>query len=238
MPEDCRAVSEVLERVGDKWSVLVVVMLGDGPKQFNELRRSIARQRMLTLTLRGLERDGLVTRTVFPTIPPRVDYELTELDAPSCSLSVRLAVGRARTEREFCRPGFNSMQRDGSDPRNQIGRVGPEFRAWCLSDAANKPRADLILQVKGPITTAGFTHLVVDWQDELRAGRVPARCASVRGAERTSALSQHLSASGQTRKIRACPTARPLHLGACCKTLPTATDIVDPGRAFGDEFTP
>jgi len=63
----------------DKWSVLVVVMLGDGPKRFNELRRSIARQRMLTLTLRGLERDGLVTRTVFPTIPPRVDYELTEL---------------------------------------------------------------------------------------------------------------------------------------------------------------
>jgi len=81
VPEDCRAVSEVLDRVGDKWSVLVVVTLGDGPKRFNELRRSIASisQRMLTLTLRGLERDGLVTRTVFPTIPPRVDYELTEL---------------------------------------------------------------------------------------------------------------------------------------------------------------
>jgi DNA-binding HxlR family transcriptional regulator len=81
VPEDCRAVSEVLERVGDKWSVLVVVMLGGGPKRFNELRRSIANisQRMLTLTLRGLERDGLVTRTVFPTIPPRVDYALTEL---------------------------------------------------------------------------------------------------------------------------------------------------------------
>jgi DNA-binding HxlR family transcriptional regulator len=81
VPEDCRAVSEVLDRVGDKWSVLVVVTLGDGPKRFNELRRSIASisQRMLTLTLRGLERDGLITRTVFPTIPPRVDYELTEL---------------------------------------------------------------------------------------------------------------------------------------------------------------
>jgi DNA-binding HxlR family transcriptional regulator len=81
VPEDCRAVSDVLDRVGDKWSVLVVVMLGDGPKRFNELRRSIASisQRMLTLTLRGLERDGLVTRTVFPTIPPRVDYKLTEL---------------------------------------------------------------------------------------------------------------------------------------------------------------
>jgi DNA-binding HxlR family transcriptional regulator len=81
VPQDCRAVSEVLDRVGDKWSVLVVAMLGDGPKRFNELRRAIASisQRMLTLTLRGLERDGLVTRTVFPTIPPRVDYELTEL---------------------------------------------------------------------------------------------------------------------------------------------------------------
>ena len=69
VPEDCRAVSEVLDRVGDKWSVLVVVTLGDGPKRFNELRRSIASisQRMLTLTLRGFERDGLVTRTVFPT---------------------------------------------------------------------------------------------------------------------------------------------------------------------------
>jgi DNA-binding HxlR family transcriptional regulator len=81
VPEDCRAVSEVLERIGDKWSVLVVVMLGGGPKRFGELRRSIANisQRMLTLTLRGLERDGLVTRTVFPTIPPRVDYALTNL---------------------------------------------------------------------------------------------------------------------------------------------------------------
>src|SRR5499433_3204050 len=79
--EDCRAVSEVLARVGDKWTVLVVSALGDGPKRFNELRRALGSisQRMLTLTLRGLERDGLVTRTVFPPIPPRVDYALTKL---------------------------------------------------------------------------------------------------------------------------------------------------------------
>ena len=79
--EDCRAVSEVLSRVGDKWTVLVVSAMGDGPKRFNELRRALGSisQRMLTLTVRGLERDGLVTRTVFPTIPPRVDYELTKL---------------------------------------------------------------------------------------------------------------------------------------------------------------
>ena len=81
VPEDCRAVSEVLARVGDKWTVLVVSTLGDGPKRFNELRRALGSisQRMLTLTLRCLERDGLVTRTVFPTIPPRVDYALTKL---------------------------------------------------------------------------------------------------------------------------------------------------------------
>jgi DNA-binding HxlR family transcriptional regulator len=71
----------VLNRVGDKWSVLVIGLLGNGTQRFSELRRSIEgiSQRMLTLTLRGLERDGLVTRTVFPTIPPRVDYELTKL---------------------------------------------------------------------------------------------------------------------------------------------------------------
>jgi DNA-binding HxlR family transcriptional regulator len=77
----CRDVSEVLSRVGDKWSVQVVMLLGGGPRRFNDLRRTVGgiSQRMLTLTLRGLERDGLVTRTVFPTIPPRVDYELTDL---------------------------------------------------------------------------------------------------------------------------------------------------------------
>src|SRR5580704_15739483 len=81
LPSDCVAVSDVLARIGDKWSMFVVSKLGSGPLRFNELRRSIGSisQRMLTLTLRGLERDGLVTRTVFPTIPPRVDYELTPL---------------------------------------------------------------------------------------------------------------------------------------------------------------
>ena len=79
--DDCRFVTAILGRVGDKWSVLVVMLLGNGPKRFNEIRRLIGgiSQRMLTLTLRGLERDGLVTRTVYPTTPPRVDYALTEL---------------------------------------------------------------------------------------------------------------------------------------------------------------
>jgi DNA-binding HxlR family transcriptional regulator len=81
LTEDCRRVSAILSRVGDKWTVLVVGLLGGGPKRFNEIKRMVGgiSQRMLTLTLRGLERDGLVTRTVFPTVPPRVDYELTDL---------------------------------------------------------------------------------------------------------------------------------------------------------------
>jgi DNA-binding HxlR family transcriptional regulator len=78
---DCRPVGEILARIGDKWSVLVVTRLGGGSMRFSELRRELhgISQKMLTTTLRGLERDGFVTRTVTPTIPPRVDYELTDL---------------------------------------------------------------------------------------------------------------------------------------------------------------
>src|SRR5215210_4801322 len=77
----CRTISTLLSRIGDKWTVLVVSTLGEGPRRFNELRREIpsVSQRMLTLTLRNLERDGIVSRTVTPSIPPRVDYELTGL---------------------------------------------------------------------------------------------------------------------------------------------------------------
>jgi DNA-binding HxlR family transcriptional regulator len=79
--EDCRALSSILARAADKWTVLIVVLLGEGPRRFNEIRRLVGgiSQRMLTFTLRGLDRDGLVTRTVYPTTPPRVDYQLTEL---------------------------------------------------------------------------------------------------------------------------------------------------------------
>ncbi|MEU4287640.1 helix-turn-helix domain-containing protein [Kribbella sp. NPDC026596] len=72
---------DVLDRVGDKWSVLVMDLLGSGPKRYSELQRAVdgISQRMLTLTLRSLERDGLVDRTVTPTSPPRVDYALTAI---------------------------------------------------------------------------------------------------------------------------------------------------------------
>ena len=71
----------VLDRIGDKWTVLVVGVLEHGPLRYNEIERRVVgiSQRMLTLTLKALERDGIVERTVYPTIPPRVDYELPEL---------------------------------------------------------------------------------------------------------------------------------------------------------------
>ena len=77
----CKAEVETLARIGDKWTVMVVGALSKGPIRYNEIRRRVEgiSQRMLTLTLKGLEQDGLVTRTMYPTIPPRVDYELTEL---------------------------------------------------------------------------------------------------------------------------------------------------------------
>lgn len=78
----CR-LRDLLDRIGDKWSLLVVELLGEGTRRFTELKRDIdgISQRMLTRTLRHLERDGLVTRTVHPVVPPRVDYELTPLGA-------------------------------------------------------------------------------------------------------------------------------------------------------------
>ena len=89
----CQGINEVLSRIGDKWSMLIVANLSDGARRFSELKRAIPTisQRMLTLSLRGLERDGLVSRTVTPSIPPRVDYELTALGhslrGPVCALS-------------------------------------------------------------------------------------------------------------------------------------------------------
>lgn len=85
------AVRDVLDRVGDAWSVLVVLRLGDEPCRFNQLRRRVGAisQRMLTVTLRHLERDGLVARRVYPATPPQVEYRLTELGR---SLLVPIAI--------------------------------------------------------------------------------------------------------------------------------------------------
>lgn len=79
--QDCQKVSQILARIGEKWSMLVVMLLRDGPRRFNDIKRNTGgiSQQMLTRTLRGLERDGIVTRTIFPTSPPQVEYRLTDL---------------------------------------------------------------------------------------------------------------------------------------------------------------
>ena len=101
LTEECRLIGDVLARVGDKWTVLVVTFLGEGPKRFSELQRAVAgiSQKMLTTTLRNLERDGFCTRTVFPTVPPRVDYELTKLGR-DLLVPVRTLVDWAVTNRQ------------------------------------------------------------------------------------------------------------------------------------------
>lgn len=78
---DCRKVSEILSRVGDKWTVLIVMSLRERSRRFNDIKRTVGgiSQQMLTRTLKALERDGMVTRTVHPTVPPQVEYELTDL---------------------------------------------------------------------------------------------------------------------------------------------------------------
>src|SRR3954447_17301098 len=110
----CPAVREVLHRIGDKWSVQIVALLRDGPLRFSELRRTIEgiSQRMLTLTLRGLERDGLVVRTVFPTVPPRVEYALSPLGKTLLNTLTELAhwVVANRQEIERARAEFDCRE--------------------------------------------------------------------------------------------------------------------------------
>src|SRR6201994_1386315 len=112
----CRGVASILARVGDKWSVFVIMLLGGGPRRFNEIKRMVGgiSQRMLTLTLRGLERDGLVKRTVFPTIPPRVDYELTDLGR-GLSKPVKALGGWAVTHQSEIEDARSRFDRRGSD---------------------------------------------------------------------------------------------------------------------------
>jgi DNA-binding HxlR family transcriptional regulator len=130
---DCQAVGEVLSLIGDKWTVLVVNLLGEGPKRFNEMKREIGRisQRMLTRTLRALERDGLVIRTVHPTVPPSVEYRLTELGQ---SLRVPLqalghwAVGNQRAMAE-ARRRFNAASERSRPPERTQSRRTVAARA-------------------------------------------------------------------------------------------------------------
>lgn len=99
--EECRGLAQVIDRIGDKWAVMIVGHLAGGTLRFNQLMKSIpgVSHRMLTLTLRGLERDGLVRRTPYATVPPRVDYELTPLGR-SLTAPMSVLAGWARENRE------------------------------------------------------------------------------------------------------------------------------------------
>lgn len=123
--ENCMAAREVLNIVGDKWSVLVVERLGREPRRFSELKRSIEgiSQRMLTLTLRNLERDGLLTRTVFPTIPPRVDYALTPLGRTLLE-PVQALAAWALAHREQMQAARDRFDAQG-EAREKEGAKGP-----------------------------------------------------------------------------------------------------------------
>lgn len=117
--DECRAAGQVLDRIGDKWTVMVVGILSQGPIRFNALMRAIGgvSHRMLTVTLRALERDGLVKRTAFATIPPKVEYELTEL-GQSLIGPLRTIANWAQTNR----PAIEAARKhfDGSkDPKSQ-----------------------------------------------------------------------------------------------------------------------
>jgi DNA-binding HxlR family transcriptional regulator len=112
-------VRQILNRVGDKWSILVIAMLDQRTRRFSELRREVEgiSQRMLALTLRQLERDGLVERTVYPVVPPKVEYELTDLGSTLLE-SVRGLVRWAMEHR-----GQVAAARVAYDARQNEGRV-------------------------------------------------------------------------------------------------------------------
>jgi len=90
----CRKVNQMLSRMGDKWTIVTIAMLAERPRRFNELKRLIGgiSQQMLTRTLRGLELDGMVTRKVHPTVPPRVEYGLTNLGSSLAAPLMQLAM--------------------------------------------------------------------------------------------------------------------------------------------------
>lgn len=124
-PHDCRPVGEILNQIGGKWTVLVITRLKHGPMRFSELKRLIGgiSQKVLTATLRELEMNGLVTRTVTPTIPPRVDYELTDLGrdllVPLDAVSEWAIANRQRVLE--ARKAFLEQNPDATPPR--IGQV-------------------------------------------------------------------------------------------------------------------
>lgn len=136
---DCRAVGDVLARIGDKWSVFVIRLLSTGPVRFNEIKRAIGgiSQRMLTMTLRGLERDGLVTRTVYATVPPRVEYALTDLGKTLIDRVEALAEWALVNRRvvEAARHAFDARNGEVDLPKHARPIASPEMLARLRAEA-------------------------------------------------------------------------------------------------------
>lgn len=126
LPEDvCHSVGDVLARTGDKWSILVIYLLSNGRLRFNELKRRLGAisQKVLTSTLRGLERDGFVIRTITPTKPPRVDYELTPLGRDVLTPVTALAIWAFERRHEI------AASRKAFDERSRSKRHQPSPKA-------------------------------------------------------------------------------------------------------------
>ncbi len=111
---DCKGLADVLASVGDKWTIMVVGALSQGSLRYNEIQRRVSgiSQRMLTLTLKRLETDGIVTRTLFPSVPPRVDYELTPLGQTLRGALVPLHLWAAENKETITRSRTHAAAKD------------------------------------------------------------------------------------------------------------------------------
>jgi DNA-binding HxlR family transcriptional regulator len=129
---NCAPIREILDRVGDKWSLYIIATLNDGPMRFSEIKRAVngISQRMLTLTLRSLERDGLLTRTAFTSVPLRVDYELTPMgrsllqpigELLNWALGHRRRIEKARATFDRVRPAPTAPRRSGRGAARETG---------------------------------------------------------------------------------------------------------------------
>jgi DNA-binding HxlR family transcriptional regulator len=128
-PTDCKGLADVLASVGDKWTIMVVGALSKGSLRYNEIQRRVSgiSQRMLTMTLKRLEADGIVTRTLFPSVPPRVDYELTELGHTLRGALVPLHVWAAENKQTISLNRLHGLgtRKNPGHPKNsgQIERI-------------------------------------------------------------------------------------------------------------------
>ena len=144
LSEECRPIHEILSRIGDKWSVLIVSLLGGGSLRSSDLRRRIdgISQKMLTATLRSLERDGFVTRTVFPTTPPSVAYALTDLGRdllmPVKALANWARANQARVEE--ARRQFDGERTAAHGSAASARSVRPSLRAQTAKENARDAR--------------------------------------------------------------------------------------------------